>query len=84
MPLVVSKCYIALYDALKEAGASEEKARKAAEAVAQWETRLGKIEADLGVLKWMVGTTLVLTVAGMSVVVGLLLNIARLVELVSK
>jgi hypothetical protein len=56
MALLISE----LYDALKEAGASEEKARKAAEAVAQWETRLGKIEADLGLLKWMVGTVLVI------------------------
>jgi hypothetical protein len=50
-----------LYDALKEVGVSDEKARKAAKAVAQWETRLGKIESDLGVLKWMAGTNIVLT-----------------------
>lgn len=50
-----------LYDALKEAGASEEKARKAAEAVAAFETRFNKIENDLAVLKWMVGTNVVVT-----------------------
>lgn len=52
-----------VYDALKEAGASEEKARKAAEAIAAYDSRLGKIEADLTLLKWMVGFNLVLTSA---------------------
>lgn len=47
-----------LYSALKEAGASEERATKAAEAVAAYENRFSRIEADLQVLKWMVGTTL--------------------------
>jgi hypothetical protein len=47
-----------LYDALKEAGASEEKARKAAEAVAGYE-----IESDLAVVKWMIGFNLAMTVA---------------------
>lgn len=50
-----------LYDALKEAGASEEKARKAAEAVAAYDQRFSKIENDLAVLKWMVGTNVVVT-----------------------
>lgn len=52
-----------VYEALLEAGASEEKARKAAEAVAQYENRLAKIEADVGLLKWMVGFNLVATMA---------------------
>lgn len=47
-----------LYDALKEAGAPEPKAREAAEAVAAYETRFAKIEADLMLLKWMVGAVL--------------------------
>jgi hypothetical protein len=50
-----------VYDALIEAGASEEKARKAAEAVAQYENRLSKMEGDLGLLKWMVGTNILVT-----------------------
>ena len=52
-----------LYDALKDAGAGEEKARKAAETVAAYENRFSKIEADLGILKWMVGFNLAGTVA---------------------
>jgi len=50
-------------DALKEAGASEEKARKAAEAIASYENLFACIESDLAVLKWMVGFNLAMTVA---------------------
>jgi hypothetical protein len=52
-----------VYDALKEAGASEEKARKAAEAIAAYENRFAKIEADLMLLKWMVGYLVATTTA---------------------
>jgi hypothetical protein len=52
-----------IYDALKEAGASEEKARKAAEAVASYENRFTRIESDLAVVKWMIGSNLAMTVA---------------------
>jgi hypothetical protein len=46
-----------LYDALKDAGANEEKARKAAQTVAAYENRnrFAKIETDVGILKWTVG-----------------------------
>ena len=51
-----------VYDALREVGVSEEKARRAAEAVAVQEprftaieTRLTRVETRLGVLQWMVG-----------------------------
>ena len=49
---------VELYDALREAGASEEKARAAAKAIADYDSRFNKIEADLLVLKWMVGAVL--------------------------
>ena len=52
-----------LYDALKEAGASESSARKAAESVAAYENRFSKIEIDLAVLKWMVGFNVAATMA---------------------
>jgi hypothetical protein len=58
MPTMLSE----VYDALKEAGASEEKARKAAEAIAAYENRFPKLGADHAVLKWMVGTNIALTV----------------------
>lgn len=50
-----------LYDALKDAGAAEDKARKAAETVAAYENRFSRIETDLTVLKWMVGFNLAAT-----------------------
>lgn len=44
-----------VYDALISAGAPEEKARRAAEALANYDSRFSKIDADLLVLKWMTG-----------------------------
>jgi hypothetical protein len=53
----------ALREALIEAGASQEKANKAAEELASYENRLAGIETKLAVQTWMVGFNLVLTVA---------------------
>jgi hypothetical protein len=52
-----------LYDALKDAGADEGKARKAAETVAAYENRFAKIETDLAIVKWMIGFNLAGTIA---------------------
>ena len=41
-----------VYDAFKEAGASEEKSRAAAEAVASYENRFAAIERKLTLLTW--------------------------------
>ena len=60
-----------VYDALREAGASEEKSRAAASAVASYDTRLSKVEPDLMLLKWMVGSNIALSVA----MIGLLLKL---------
>ncbi len=49
---------VEIYDAFRDAGASEEKAKKAAEAMANYDNRFSRIEADLLVVKWMVGTIL--------------------------
>jgi len=65
-----------VYDALLAAGSPEDKARKAAEAIAGYENRFGimdqrfakiderfaKIEGELKLLKWMVGFNLAATV----------------------
>jgi hypothetical protein len=50
----------ALHRALVGAGATEDDARKAAEEVAGFENRLAKVEADLTLLKWMVGANIAL------------------------
>jgi hypothetical protein len=47
-----------VYDAFLSAGATEDKARKASEALANYESRFIKIESDIVVLKWMCGTIL--------------------------
>ena len=55
-----------VYDALVAAGSPEDKARRAAEAIAAHESRFGKIEPDLNLLKWMVGFVLAFCVAILS------------------
>ncbi len=52
-----------VYDALLEAGASQDKARKAAEAVANFENRFNRLEQDTALLKWMVGFNLAISAA---------------------
>jgi len=58
-----------LYRALIAAGASEQDAGKASEEVAAHETRLSgfelkltKMEGDIGLLKWMVGFNIALSI----------------------
>lgn len=47
-----------VYDALISAGAPEDKARKAAEAIASYESRFNQVDRDLHLLKWMSGAIL--------------------------
>jgi hypothetical protein len=47
-----------VYESLKEAGASDAKAKAAAEILAHYEDRFAKIEADLLVIKWMLGVVI--------------------------
>lgn len=51
----------ALREALLEAGASAEKADKAAEEAAGYEARLAAIDTRLTLLSWMVGFNLLMT-----------------------
>jgi hypothetical protein len=52
-----------VYDAFISAGAPEDKARKAAEALADYDNRFTKIDSELVILKWMVGFAVALNVA---------------------
>jgi len=52
-----------VYDAFISAGEPEDKARKAAEALADYENRFTKIDSELVILKWMVGFAVALNVA---------------------
>ena len=47
-----------VYDAFKSAGAEDDKARKAAEAMASYETRYTEIKGELALLRWMVGVNI--------------------------
>ena len=52
-----------IYEAFKDAGASDEKAREAAEEIAGFENRQAAIEADMKLLKWMLGGNLAFSLA---------------------
>ena len=54
MAIMLSKTY----EALKAAGAPDDKAREAAEEIAAYDNRLANIEADVRPLKWMMGLVL--------------------------
>jgi hypothetical protein len=59
MALMMAK----LYSALRAADVSEADAVAAAEEVAGFENRLGRIEGDMTLLKWMVGFNLAITLS---------------------
>lgn len=52
-----------LYDALLEGGTSDAKARAAAQSMAAYDDRFARIEHDIALLRWMVGTNVILTIA---------------------
>jgi hypothetical protein len=52
-----------IYDAFREAGASEERSRAAAEAVANYDDQLMKLRGGVSLLKWMAGFNIALSVA---------------------
>jgi hypothetical protein len=51
---------IEVYDALRSAGVPEDKARRAAEAIASYDPLLAALRTDLLVVKWQVAALLVL------------------------
>jgi hypothetical protein len=52
-----------VYDALREAGASEDKARAAAQSIADYDDRLARVERRLDLLTWMTGVNVALGLA---------------------
>jgi hypothetical protein len=71
----------ALYDALRTAqGVSEEAAKQAAEEAAGYDARIGRVERDLTVLKWMVGTTITLQLLTLGGLFGALWRFVPLVR----
>ena len=51
-----------VYDALIAAGSPDTKARKAAEALANYDNRFNKIERDLLLIKWMIGLVIIVEI----------------------
>ena len=54
-----------IYDALKEAGASEEKAKAAAVSVASYDERFAKVESTLRLHSWMLTYLVAVTTASL-------------------
>ena len=52
-----------LHEALMSAGTDAATAREAAEEVANYDNRISKVEADLTLLKWMLGFNIAMTLA---------------------
>ena len=67
----------ALYKALLEGQVPEDAARRAAEEVAGYDSRLAKIEADLALLKWMVGFLTAIAVGNLWLTVSILQRLPR-------
>jgi hypothetical protein len=60
------------YAAFKAANIPDDAAREAAEELAGYESRFARVETDLAILKWMVGTNIVLGLAGFGLLATLL------------
>jgi uncharacterized glyoxalase superfamily metalloenzyme YdcJ len=52
-----------MYDALIEAGASEEKARRAASVLADYDSQFADIKSELRMLKWAQAATFAMSIA---------------------
>lgn len=52
-----------VYDALKDVGANDEKARRAAKALADYQRDISELRGDTRLLKWMAATNLAFTMA---------------------
>ena len=68
----------ALRTALLEAGATPDKADKASEEAAGYETRLAGLETRVAVVTWMVGANITLTVLAVGVLITLASRLGEL------
>jgi hypothetical protein len=67
----------ALQDALLDAGASPEKAQRAAEEAAGYETRMSSLDTKVSVLTWMVATLIALVLGNLSLSFNILSRLPR-------
>ena len=61
-----------VYDALKSAGAEDDKARAAATAIADYQRDIADLRGDVRLIKWMVGFNLAFSLAVVMLLVRLL------------
>jgi hypothetical protein len=54
-----------VYDELKDAGASEEKARKAAETIANYDNQFAELKTELKVHRWILGVVTTLGIGNL-------------------
>ena len=52
-----------VYDAFKDAGANDDKARAAAQAIADYQKDIADIKSELKLHRWMLGTAIALNIA---------------------
>ncbi len=52
-----------VYDAFKDAGANDDKARAAAQAIADYQKDITDIKSELKLHRWMLGTAIALNIA---------------------
>lgn len=71
MPLLMSK----LYHALLAANVPGEQATAAAEEAAESGHRIGAVERDLAILKWMVGVVITLVVSNLALTFTIVLRL---------
>jgi hypothetical protein len=72
-----------VYDALREAGASEERSRAAAETLASYDDRFNRIEHRLQLLQWQLGALIAVIVPAGTGMLWLLLRVASKVGALS-
>jgi hypothetical protein len=70
----MSTMIVEVYEAFKDAGASEEKASAAARAMADYDSRFGRMEGSIESLRWMVGITIALNMAILGLIVNTLIK----------
>lgn len=80
MPAMISE----VYDALKEAGASEEKARAAAEVMAESQSVIRQLSSDIRALKWTTNIMVAVLMSGFTLGISILWSMVGHVSAIEK
>ncbi|HTT80521.1 MAG TPA: hypothetical protein VMF86_12660 [Stellaceae bacterium] len=66
-----------VYDALKEAGASDEKARQAAETIANYDNEFSDLKGELKVHRWILGVLTTIGIGNLFLAVQILSRVSH-------